>query len=66
MDGDSKRQEQKSEDGDHLSDGGDVPKPLWIRPFSKNDNGLNGFLLDYNAYFLPCSGIIIWTIFLFF
>lgn len=62
---DKRNSEKKSEDGDHLSDDRDVPKPFWDGHYNKNSYGLNRFLLDYHAYFLPCSGIILWAIFLF-
>lgn len=63
--GDKRNSENKSEDGNHLSDDRDVPEPFWLRYFNQDGNGYNRFLLDYNAYFLPFSGVILWTVFLF-
>jgi hypothetical protein len=47
------------------SDDSDVSEPIRLRcPFLYGVEG-DRFLCDYNKYFLPIVGAIIWTIFLF-
>ena len=55
---------EKPEDGDPLSYDWNVYKPIWVRCSFQNDIGFNRFILDYNRYFLPCCGIVFWSIFL--
>lgn len=65
---DSDKQENKerkeSEDGDPESYDWNVFQPFWIRCVVQNGVRLNRFILDYHRYFLPCCGVLVWSIFL--
>jgi hypothetical protein len=41
-----------------------VFQPVWVRCIVQNDDGINGFLLDYGFNFLPYIGLISWIIFI--
>ena len=68
MDSESDKQKntegEKSEDGDPLSNDRNVFQSFWVRYSYEDVVRLNRFLLDYNRYFLPSCGIVLWSIFL--
>jgi hypothetical protein len=65
MDGDSKREKNRSRDMDaYLSNGGDVLQPFWIRRFIRYGDEIDRFLLDYGLGFLLPFGTFLWFIFL--
>ncbi len=68
MDSESDKQKntegEKPEDGDPLSNDWNVLQSIRIRYSNEDVIRLNRFLLDYNRYFLPCCGLILWSIFL--
>jgi hypothetical protein len=67
MDGDypkQKKENKKAEDGDSLSDFGDLLQPSWVRcPICTSDE-MDRFLLDYGRYFLCPFSIILWVLLL--
>lgn len=68
MDSDSCKQEntegEKPETGDPLPNAWNVFQPFWLRYSRKANMGFDRLVLDYNGYFLPCCGLIFWTLFL--
>ena len=49
----------------HLeSDGGHLLLPSGVRCGVQASSRLDRFLLEYNFYFLPCIGLVLWALFL--
>lgn len=47
-----------------VSNGWHVFPPFRLRRVIQDDFQLHQFLLDYNLRFLPCIGVVLWTVFL--
>jgi len=63
-----KRLEQRSSDErttiNPKSDGSHLPMPSGVRCGVQASSRLDRFLLEYNFYFLPCIGLVLWALFL--
>lgn len=60
MDGDSYKQ------GKNINNQLDVStvfQPFWVRLCNSANISPNRFVLDYNKYFVPISGLIFWLIY---
>ncbi len=55
---------EKSEDGEPLHNFWHVLQPFWIRLAIQNGIRPDRIILDYHRYFLPCCGIVLWSVFL--
>lgn len=68
MDSESDKQKntegEESKDGDPLSIFSNIFFTFRVRYSYEDVARLNGFLLDYNRYFLPSVSAILWLIFL--
>lgn len=59
MDGDSYKQEKNI---NNKLDVSTVFQPLWVRFCNGANIGTDKFLRDYNGYFVPVGGAVLWVI----
>lgn len=64
MESESYRNEEKSDNGDHCINAGDIFQPTWVRCPVRICDEIDGFLLDYGFNFLPYISFIIYIVLL--
>ena len=64
-DGESDKKFNTIQDGNNMFNASHIFLPIWLRRFIQEDNGLDGFILEYCYNFLLPFGSILWIIYLF-